>query len=66
MYCYILNIKGIGFMVSEDFLQKFFPVLRAIDHQIAPKGLDWQDTALDVAIYSIYMVSDFFFIIDNS
>ena len=27
MYGYILNIKAIGFMVSEDFLM-FFPIIR--------------------------------------
>ena len=27
MHCYILNIKTIGFMVSEDFIM-FFPILR--------------------------------------
>ena len=29
MHCYILNIKAIGFMVSEDFF-KFFPIIRKL------------------------------------
>ena len=30
MYCYILNIKAIGFMVSEDFKKKVFPHYKII------------------------------------
>ena len=29
MHCYILNIKAIGFMISEDFLM-FFPIIRKL------------------------------------
>ena len=29
MHCYILNIKAISFMVSEDFLM-FFPIIRKL------------------------------------
>ena len=43
MHCYILNIKAIGFMVSEDFFN-VFPIIRKLmtdPHSMAkldPKG----------------------------
>ena len=48
MYCYILNIKAIGFMVSEDFLKSFPHYKEAYDRpsghgQVDPQGHNWHD-----------------------
>ena len=51
MHCNIINIKAIGFMVSEDFL-KSFPIItykdandRPSGHgQVGPQGQGWHDS----------------------
>ena len=37
MHCYILNIKAIGFIVSEDFL-KIFPIIMYKEANDSPSG----------------------------
>ena len=37
MHCYILNIKAIGFMVSEDLL-KIFPIITCKEAKDSPSG----------------------------
>ena len=60
MHCYIINIKAIGFMVSEDFL-KIFPIItykeandRPSGHgQVVPQGHGWGTVGMiqNIAIY---------------